>query len=167
MEPRGVGILGAAYTRFGERRDANMAELAWEAFREAIAEANLEPRDIGPVFVSNVGMWSSESLPAVLISEALGLGGGSMRVEAACSSGSAAVKAAYDAIASGGADVALALGVEKMAESTTPTVVELIGRGAITCGSSRTSASPSRDTTRSTRPHTCRGTARGRRICAR
>jgi Acetyl-CoA acetyltransferase len=128
MEPRGVGILGAAYTRFGERQDANMAELAWEAFRDAIAEANLEPRDIGPAFVSNMGMWSSESLPAVLVSEALGLGGGSMRVEAACSSGSAAVKAAYDAVASGGADVALALGVEKMKESTTPTVVELIGR---------------------------------------
>nr|MEB3860519.1 thiolase domain-containing protein [Desulfurococcales archaeon] len=48
--------------------------------------------------------------------------------EAACATGSAAIKAARDAIASGEADVALVFGVEKMNESPTPTVVEFIGR---------------------------------------
>jgi Acetyl-CoA acetyltransferase len=51
-----------------------------------------------------------------------------MRVEAACATGSAAIRVAYQAIASGSARVALAVGVEKMYNSPTGAVVELIGR---------------------------------------
>jgi acetyl-CoA C-acetyltransferase len=51
-----------------------------------------------------------------------------MRVEAACASGSAAVKAAYNSIPSGEGDVAMAVGVEKMTEVDNPTSIELIGR---------------------------------------
>lgn len=128
LHDRRVGIIGASSTRFGERYDASLIELAWEAFREAVGEANVEPGDIGFTVVSNFGGWSSELLPAVSVSEALGLGAGSLRVEAACSSGSAAVKVAHDVISSGQAEVVLALGVEKMKESPNPSVMELIGR---------------------------------------
>jgi acetyl-CoA C-acetyltransferase len=51
-----------------------------------------------------------------------------MRVEAACASGSAAIAVAYNLVASGYVNVALALGVEKMHESPSPVQVELIGR---------------------------------------
>ena len=50
------------------------------------------------------------------------------RVEAACASGSSAVYNAYNAVSSGQVDIAMAVGVEKMNESPTPTVVEFIGR---------------------------------------
>ena len=74
-------------------------------------------------------MWYEVSLPAVVIDEFAGLSGaGTMRVEAACASGSAAVKAAYNSIVSGETDVAMAVGIEKMTEVDTPTSVELIGR---------------------------------------
>jgi len=79
--------------------------------------------------VSSAGGWSSETLTAVIALDYAGLSGkGTMRVEAACASGSAAVKVGYDAIKSGEADLVLVLGVEKMNESPTPTVVEFIGR---------------------------------------
>jgi acetyl-CoA C-acetyltransferase len=45
-------------------------------------------------------------------------------VEAACATGSAAVRTAYHMIASGEADIVMAIGVEKMNESPTPTVAE-------------------------------------------
>ncbi|MCS7117411.1 MAG: thiolase domain-containing protein [Thaumarchaeota archaeon] len=126
---RRVAIVGIGLTPFGKRSDASISELAFEAGREAIRDAGVDAKDIGFLAVGNAGGWSAEALPAVLISEYLGLDQpGSLRVEAACATGSAAIKVAYDAITSGSVDVAMALGVERMNESPTPTVVELIGR---------------------------------------
>jgi len=55
---------------------------------------------------------------------------GSMRVEAACASGSAAVRNAYLSVASGESDMAMAVGLEKMTEVDTLTAIELMGRGS-------------------------------------
>jgi len=75
--------------------------------------------------VGSVGGWSSETLPAVVVGEHCGLVPKSgIRVEAACATGSAAVRTAYHMIASGEADKVMAIGVEKMYESPTPTFVE-------------------------------------------
>ena len=126
---RNVAVVGYGHSRFGVRADVNLAELAWEAIREALETSGLEQRDIDYVVVANAGGWSSEPLPAVVVAEYAGLTGKPLhRVEAACASGSSAVATAYQAVASGMADVALAVGVEKMNESPTPTVVEFIGR---------------------------------------
>nr|WP_238523631.1 thiolase domain-containing protein [Acidilobus saccharovorans] len=124
-----MAIVGYGHTKFGVRNEVNLAELAYEAIREALEKAGLEPKDVEHVVVSNVGGWSSEPLPAVVVAEYAGLSGKPLhRVEAACASGSSALASAYEAVASGMADIALAVGVEKMNESPTPNVVELIGR---------------------------------------
>jgi acetyl-CoA C-acetyltransferase len=126
---RKVAIVGVGHSRFGNRYDARMDELAWESFSEAIKDANLTTKDIEFLVVGCAGGWSAEALPATLCSEYCGtLPKGSMRVEAACATGSAAVAVAYNMVASGYVDVAMALGVEKMYESPTPVQVELIGR---------------------------------------
>ncbi|MEM3859624.1 MAG: thiolase domain-containing protein [Candidatus Micrarchaeaceae archaeon] len=123
---RNVAIIGTGHTKFGVRTDVNLQELAWEAIKQALEEANLEQKDIEYFAVGNVGNWSSEELPAVVV------GGitpkGTMRVEVACATGSAALREAYMAIKSGEADIALAVGVEQMHQSPNPQVVELIGR---------------------------------------
>lgn len=124
-----VAIVGIGHSRFGRRNDANIAELAFESIKEAIDDAGIDKRDIKNVFVGSAGGWYEEPLPAVVINEYAGLSSvGTMRVEAACASGSAAVKAAYNSVATGEADIALALGVEKMTEVDTLTSIELIGR---------------------------------------
>ncbi len=126
---RKVGIIGVGSSRFGVRNDVNFNELAYESFKEAINEANIDLKDVSFLVVSNIGFWSSEPLPAVTIAEYLGLTGiGTLRVEAACASGSAAIKTAYDMIKSGEGEVVVVVGIEKMNESMTPVVVEMIGR---------------------------------------
>jgi acetyl-CoA C-acetyltransferase len=126
---RKVGIIGVGSSRFGVRNDVNFNELAYESFKEAINEANIDLKDVSFLVVSNIGGWSSEPLPAVTIAEYLGLTGiGTLRVEAACASGSAAIKTAYDMIKSGEGEVVVVVGIEKMNESMTPVVVEMIGR---------------------------------------
>ncbi|MFP3265282.1 MAG: thiolase domain-containing protein [Acidilobus sp.] len=124
-----MAVVGYGHSKFGVRNDVNMAELAYEAIKEALETANLEPKDIEHVTVANAGGWSSEPLPAVVVAEYAGLTDKPLhRVEAACASGSSAVATAYMAVASGQADIAMAVGLEKMNESPTPTVVEFIGR---------------------------------------
>jgi len=127
--PRDVAIVGVGHSRFGVRSDVNISELAWESISKALDDSGLEQSDIEYFIVSSVGGWSSEYLPAVVVGEYSGLTPlGTSRVEAACASGSAALKLAYDMVASGSVDIAMAVGLEKMNESPTPTVVEFIGR---------------------------------------
>ncbi len=124
-----VAIVGIGHSRFGKRTDVNVGELAFESIKQAIDDAGVDKKDIGNVVVGSAGGWYEESLPAVVVNEYAGLSGaGTMRVEAACASGSAAVKSAYNSILSGETEVAMAVGVEKMTEVDTPTSVELIGR---------------------------------------
>ncbi|MGD8544588.1 MAG: thiolase domain-containing protein [Candidatus Bathyarchaeota archaeon] len=126
---RNVAIIGVGHSKFGNRYDVRIDELAWEAVHEALKDAEISPNEIEFQIIGCSGGWSGESLPAVICSEYCGtLPKGSMRVEAACATSSAAVTAAYNFVASGYVDVVLVLGVEKMFESPTPTQIELIGR---------------------------------------
>jgi len=124
-----VAIVGIGHSKFGRRTDVSIGELAFESIKQAVDDAGVDRRDIGNVVVGSMGSWSEESLPAVVVNEYAGLSGaGTMRVEAACASGSAALKSAYNSILSGEGDVAMAVGVEKMTEVDSSTTVELIGR---------------------------------------
>ncbi len=124
-----VAIVGIGHSKFGRRDDVNVAELAFESIKQAVDDAGVDKKDIKNVVVGSAGGWYEESLPAVIVNEYAGLSSvGTMRVEAACASGSAALKSAYNSIASGDGEVAMAVGVEKMTEVDTPTSIELIGR---------------------------------------
>jgi len=70
----------------------------------------IRPQEIGPhaYFATRVA-----SLPAALLTEALGLGGGSYTLDAACASSLYAVKLACDELQSGRADAMLAGGVSR------------------------------------------------------
>ena len=131
MELRKVAVIGVGCSKFGVRNDVNVAELAFEAFKPSIEDAGISPKDIEFVAVGSAGAgaWYEELLPAVVSAEYCGLtGAGLVRCEAACASGSAAFTTAYWAVASGQVEIALALGVEKMREIDTPTIMEWIGR---------------------------------------
>ena len=125
----GVAVIGAGHSVFGTRRDVNIPELCWESMKPALEKANLEPKDIDFFVVGNLGIWSSElAVPSIMAEYADLAPKGSMRVEAACATGSAAVRVGYTAIKSGLADIVMVLGIEKMQESPNPSVIELIGR---------------------------------------
>jgi acetyl-CoA C-acetyltransferase len=126
---KNVAIVGVGHSRFGRRTDVDVAELAFESIKGAIEDSGVEKKDIENVALGSAGGWYEEPLPAVLVNEYAGFEDvGAVRVEAACASGSAAVRNAYLSIASGEAEVAMAVGVEKMTEVDTLTSMELMGR---------------------------------------
>ncbi len=117
------------HSRFGDRSDVNLSELAFEAIQPSLEKSELTAKEIPYMALGSMGVWSEEPLPAVVIAEYCGLtGAGLVRCEAACASGSAAAFNAYSAIRGGQIDSALVVGVEKMKQIDTPTVLEMIGR---------------------------------------
>lgn len=128
---RKVAVIGVGNSKFGVRNDVNIAELAFEAVKPSLEDAGITARDIEFVALGSTGAgaWYEELLPAVVSAEYCGLTkAGLTRCEAACASGSAAFFTAYAAVASGQAEIAMALGVEKMREIDSPTAMEWIGR---------------------------------------
>ncbi len=124
-----VAIIGTGHSRFGARKDVNVPELAWEAIKPAMQSANVDQKEIDFMVVGTAGLWSSEAaVPPLLYEYGMFEDVGSMRVEAACATGNAAIRVGYTAIESGEAEVVLVVGLEKMQESPNPTVIELIGR---------------------------------------
>jgi acetyl-CoA C-acetyltransferase len=127
---RRVAVIGVGNSKFGDRLDVTLQELAFEAVKEALEDANLTQKDIELSVVGTAGTRSYELYPAVPVNEYTGFyDKGPIRVEAACATGSAAVYTAYASVASGQVDVAIALGVEKMREVDTPTSLAVGGRG--------------------------------------
>lgn len=128
---RKVAIIGVGNSKFGNRSDVNIAELAFEAVKPSLEEAGIEAKDVEFAALGSVGAgaWYEELLPAVVASEYCGMTrAGLVRCEAACASGSAAFFTAYSAIASGHTELAIAMGAEKMREIESASAMEWIGR---------------------------------------
>jgi len=126
---RRVGIIGVGCSKFGIRDELTVQELAFEAVKEAIQDAGITREDIKLSVAGTAGTRSYELMPAVPINEYCGFAGkGPIRVEAACATGSAAVYTAYASVKAGIADIAIAIGFEKMNEVDTPTSLAVGGR---------------------------------------
>ncbi|WP_290596325.1 MULTISPECIES: thiolase domain-containing protein [unclassified Archaeoglobus] len=124
-----VGVVGVGCSKFGRRDDVTIQELAYEAVKEALDDAGMVQDDIDLSVVGSVNTRGYELMPAVPVNEYCGFAGkGPLRVEAACATGTAAVYTAYTSIASKMADVAIAIGVEKMTEVDTATSLAIGGR---------------------------------------
>ncbi|UCF49904.1 MAG: thiolase domain-containing protein [Thermoplasmatales archaeon] len=125
-----VGIVGIGHGKFGNRSDATVQELAFEPFKEAIEDANnLRREDIDSLIVGSVPEYHMQrSLPGV-VAEYVGINPKSTWLtEAACGSGSAAIRTAYMSIKSGMHDIVAVIGVQKMRELSTEEILALMGR---------------------------------------
>jgi acetyl-CoA C-acetyltransferase len=126
---RKVAVIGVGNSNFGVRKDVNLSELTFEAVKPALDDASVSGEDIDFVSLASVGGMYEEALPAVVTAEYCGLtGAGLVRCEAACASGSAAFYTSYLNVASGLSEISMAIGMEKMTEVDTPTMMEMIGR---------------------------------------
>ena len=125
-----VGIIGIGHGKFGNRSDATVQELAFEPFKEAIEDTNnLRREDIDALIIGSVPEYHMQrSLPGV-VAEYVGMNPKSTWLtEAACASGSAAIRTAYMAIKSGMHDIVAVIGVQKMRELSTEEILALMGR---------------------------------------
>lgn len=127
---RDVAIVSQGMSKFGARDDASARELAHEAFKETMDDVDIARDEID----STVTAYGCDETNFVMQGSAevvdyLGLNPkGDIRTEAACASGSAAVRAGYSTIASGLADVVLVTGVEKLTEFSTAHTTEVFGK---------------------------------------
>lgn len=110
-----VVILGMGCSRFGERFEADAPDLMLEAYLEAIQDAGIETASIDAAWLATGAPEFHVGNSAIPLATALRLPQiPCTRVENFCASGTEAFRGAVYAVASGAADIALALGVEKI-----------------------------------------------------
>jgi acetyl-CoA C-acetyltransferase len=113
-----VAIIGMGCTRFGERWDARPEDLVTEAFEEAIADAGIEARQIDAAWFGVFYDEQNVGKSAYPLSQYLRLPNIPVtRVENLCATGSEALRGAAYAVAAGAADIALAMGCEKLKDT--------------------------------------------------
>jgi acetyl-CoA C-acetyltransferase len=114
---RDISIIGIGQVPIGERWDKPIYFLAVDAMRAALQDARAE--HIDSVYIGNMlsSTLSGQDMLSGLVADEAGLRGvEAMKIEAACSSGGAAFREAYLAVASGQINFALVCGVEKMTD---------------------------------------------------
>jgi acetyl-CoA C-acetyltransferase len=116
---REVVVQGIGQTPVEEHWERSLRDLATEAGLAAMADAGVDRIDA--VFVGNMlsGQVARQENLGALVADWMGQRGAEgFKVEAACASGAAAFRAAFLAVASGALDAVLAVGVEKMTETS-------------------------------------------------
>ena len=128
---RPVAILGIGQTKIDEHWDKSLKELAGEAAFNALHEAGLKRADA--LFIGNMlsPIISSQNQLGTHISDWIGMWGAeATKIEAACGSGAAAFRAGLMAVASGDAESALVVGVEKMTDKAGHDVTSALATAA-------------------------------------
>lgn len=114
---RQVAILGIGQTKIDEHWDLSLREIGGNAAFAAMQDAGMEKVDA--LFVGNMlsPLVSGQNQLGTFFSDWIGLWNQeSVKVEAACASGAAALRAGLMAVAAGDIESALVVGVEKMTD---------------------------------------------------
>jgi acetyl-CoA C-acetyltransferase len=132
---RSVSIIGVGCTKFGERWDVSLRDMATEAGVRAIEDANIMGEQIDALYGGNMsgGRFIEQEHIGALIADCAGLSRlhiPSTRVEAACASGGLALRQAVLAVASGYHDIVIAAGVEKMTDVSSGTAADALAAAA-------------------------------------
>ncbi len=128
-----VCIIGTGHTKFG-KLEKSLYQLLIDAGKEALRESGISAKEVSTVFVANydaggfnnqghLGPLALEIDPDLRFARTI-------RIEAACASGSAAIKEAINSIESGETEFALVIGVEKMTALPTKGVAKVLATGS-------------------------------------
>lgn len=115
---RSVSIIGIGQTPVGELWNLSARQLAYQAISGAMADAGVDRADA--LFVGNMlsGNLLDQEHLGTLVADVCGLRGiEAAKVEAACASGSAALRIGTMAVASGFHDIVIVAGLEKMTDT--------------------------------------------------
>ena len=113
-----VAILGMGCAKFGERWDMDAEGLMVEAYEEAVADAGIDTSRIDAAWLGVAFDAVNVGPSGIPLATALRLNNcGVTKVENYCASGTESFRGAVYAVASGAADIALALGVEKLKDT--------------------------------------------------
>ena len=113
-----IYVVGIGMTPFGRLLDKDIKTLVREATQAALADAGLRQQDVQAAFFGNASqghMDGQHMIRGQVALRAMGIGSiPVVNVENACASGSTAFSLAVAQLRAGAADVALAVGAEKM-----------------------------------------------------
>ena len=113
-----VAILGMGCSKFGERWDSGAEELMLEAYKECLKDAGIDQNQLQAAWFSTAIDEVHVGKSGIPLSTTLRLPNIPVtHVENMCASGTEAFRGACYAVASGAADFALALGVEKLKDT--------------------------------------------------
>ena len=114
---RDVAIIGVGLTKFGELWEQSLRNLYVEAALKAIKDAGVDHVDSMVVGCMTSGLFVGQEHLGALMADYLGQTPiPATRVESACASGGAALRAGIAEVASGMSDIVLVGGVEKMTD---------------------------------------------------
>ncbi len=127
---RKVAVVGIGHGKFGVRSDASLRELTFEAVKACLEDAGVPLKEVESMVTGIAGDEFSIALqPSAQVHDYIGFHPKpNFRVEAACATGSIALRTGWMNVASGLADLVLVVGVEKMTEVSTSMATEIMGR---------------------------------------
>ncbi|MBN2038703.1 MAG: acetyl-CoA acetyltransferase [Spirochaetes bacterium] len=126
-----VAIIGVGQSTFSRQYPGSIRELAFDAFSEAMKDAQITTKDIDGSVICSSPEYDKQRSPSSLVAEYLGLIPiPTFYVETLCSSSSTGLKLAYSLIESGLHDMIAIVGVQKMSEISSKESQERMGRGA-------------------------------------
>ena len=120
---RQVAIIGVGHTKFGRLQDKGLMDLLSEASLKALEDSNTSDKDFDSVYVGAMSpaVFNHLSGIASALVDRIGLlPAAADHIKNGPASGGSAVKAGFQAIASGMSDLVLVVGGEKMTHITTP-----------------------------------------------
>jgi acetyl-CoA C-acetyltransferase len=126
-----VGIIGVGQSAFVRGYPGSIRELAFEGFKECMADAKITVKDIDATVVCSAPEYDKQRSPSGVLAEYLGLTPQpTFYLESLCSSSSTGLKVAYSLVKSGLHDVVMVIGFQKMSEISSAESQERMGRGA-------------------------------------
>ena len=118
-----VAIIGVGHTKFGRLEDKGLIDLLSEASLGAIEESNTKDKDFDSVYVGCMGSDVFNHISGVassLVDRINLIPAAADHIKNGPASGGSAIKAGFQAIASGMSDLVLVVGGEKMTHIKTP-----------------------------------------------
>jgi acetyl-CoA C-acetyltransferase len=126
-----VAIIGVGQSTFVRSYPGSIRELAFDGFKDAMADAQITAGDIGASVICSAPEYDKQRSPAGVFAEYLGLNPQpTFYVESLCSSSSMGVRLAYSLVKAGLHDVVAVIGFQKMSEISSSESQERMGRGA-------------------------------------
>ena len=125
-----VAVVGVGQTKFVRSYPGSIREMAFEAFKEAMGDAQMTVKDIDATIVCSAPEYDKQRSPSGVLAEYLGLNPQpTFYTESLCSSSTTGLRLAYSLVKSGLHDTVMIIGFQKMSEISAAESQERMGRG--------------------------------------
>lgn len=126
---RKVAVVAGGHSKFGKRYDATMRELCAEAFKPIYDAGITQDKIDASVLSYAASQFTGQGAGSALIADYIGMQEKPhLRVESACTTGTASLRAAWGMVSAGLYDVMLVLGVEQMNRVSSATATEYMSQ---------------------------------------